>query len=86
MKYFLLLKEDQFFDCTDPDKFHERLTEIANRKGVDVKVILDYYLEEHLKNIAFITFENTPLDQNMEQLLINAHNMTELLKKWTNAN
>lgn len=77
MKYFLLLKEDQFFDCKDPEKFHERLTEIANRKGIDVKVILDYYLEEHLKNVEYIS---------QEQILINAHNMTELLKKWTNAN
>lgn len=85
MKYFLLLKEDQFFDCKDPDKFHERLTEIANRKGVDVKVILNYYLEEHLKNIAFLTLVNNP-KKTLEQLLINAHNMTELLKKWTNAN
>lgn len=83
MKYFLLLKEDQFFDCKDPDKFHEKFTEIANRKGVDVKVILDYYLEEHLKNIEFLERLHK---QNLEQLLINAHNMTELLKKWTNAN
>ncbi len=81
MKYFLLLKEDQFFDCTNPDKFHEKLTEIANRKGIDVKVILNYYLEEHLKNVKYISQEG-----NGEQLLINAHNMTELLKKWTNAN
>ncbi len=81
MKYFLLLKEDQFFDCKDPEKFHEKLTEIANRKGIDVKVILNYYLEEHLKNVKYISQEG-----NGEQLLINAHNMTELLKKWTNAN
>lgn len=85
MKYVILVTLDQHYEYGDPIEFKDKLTQLSENKGEDVKEVLAYFFHRHF--VVYLWHINMQAFSKLEftgpkDLIERATNMTEIFKEW----
>ena len=81
IQYAIFVSVNKHFELKNPEKFKEKIKEIADKRGEDYKEILSYYLLRHKIVKTQLTEEDKK--HRLDGLDEAGERMERILKEWT---